>query len=159
MKNLVRKLSSLKLAVALLTLLLSGLAGGTFVESSQGAEAAGKLVYYSWWFIALEAAFAVNLACSIVVHFPFGKARVGFLVTHGSLLLVLAGAMTTWLFKAEGQLQLWEGETGNQLVDRDHPGQRITLPFSVRSTMDSSLAMSMLRAYSLDLRSPPRPPD
>ena len=132
MKRLVRKLSSLKLAVALLLLLLGGLAGGTIVESSQGAEAAGRLVYYAWWFIALEAAFAVNVACSVAYHYPFGRARIGFVVTHGSLLLVLAGAMTTWLFKAEGHLQLWEGETGDRLEDRDHPGRSIALPFSVK---------------------------
>ena len=46
-------LSSLKLAVILLVLLLLGLAVGTIIESRVGVEAAGRLVYYSWWFLGL----------------------------------------------------------------------------------------------------------
>jgi len=114
MNKLLLNLSSLKLAVALLALLLVGLAAGTIVESSQGTDAAGRLVYYAWWFVALEVAFAVNVACSIVVHFPWGKARAGFLTTHTALLVILAGAGVSYLFKQEAQIELWEGATSHE---------------------------------------------
>ena len=44
---------------------LIGLAGGTILESSRGVEVAGRLVYYSWWFLTLEALLAVNVLASI----------------------------------------------------------------------------------------------
>jgi len=133
--KLLETLASLKIAVVLLVLLLLGLAAGTIIESSSGTEVAGRLVYYAWWFLAIQAAFALNVIASLVVLFPWGKQRVGFLVTHGSLLLILAGALVSFFFKTEGQLALWEGETGNRIVNSDRQGVPVdsaTLPFSVR---------------------------
>jgi cytochrome c-type biogenesis protein CcsB len=135
MKKLVKNLASLKISVGLLVALLLGLAGGTIVESSQGTEAAGRLVYYSWWFIALEGCFCLNVLCSLASHWPFGKSRVGFATTHGALLLIFVGAATSWFAKQEGQLHLWEGEAGNVIVDRaaeGGPGKTTALPFQVR---------------------------
>src|SRR4051794_35352363 len=109
MTSLVRMLASLKLAVVLLLMLLVGLASGTMIESAQGTESAGRAVYYAWWFIGLEAALAVNVLASIARFFPWGKQRLGFVVTHAALLVILAGAAVTASFKVEGQLELWEG--------------------------------------------------
>ncbi|HTP53158.1 MAG TPA: cytochrome c biogenesis protein CcsA [Anaeromyxobacteraceae bacterium] len=133
--KLLETLASLKVAVVLLVALLLGLAAGTIIESSSGTDAAGRLVYYSWWFLALQAAFAVNVLASIVVLFPWGKQRIGFLVTHSAAILILAGALVSFFFKSEGQLSLWEGETGSRIVNTDRQGRVLdesTLPFSVR---------------------------
>ena len=118
MKTLLAFLSSLKLAVILLVLLLVGLSAGTIVESRAGVEVAGRVVYYSWWFLFLQGLFAVNVALSIADLFPWGKKRIGFVVLHASLLLIFAGSAVTYFFKTEGQLFLWEGETGHQIVQR-----------------------------------------
>jgi len=133
--KLLETLASLKIAVVLLIALLLGLAAGTIIESSSSTETAGRLVYYSWWFLALQAAFAVNVIASIIVFYPWGKQRIGFLVTHSALIVILVGAVASFFFKAEGQLALWEGETGNRIVNSDRQGRVIdeaTLPFSVR---------------------------
>ena len=134
MKTLLAFLSSLKLAVILLVLLLVGLSAGTIVESRAGVEVAGRVVYYSWWFLVLQGIFAVNVALSIADLFPWGKKRIGFVVLHASLLLIFAGSAVTYFFKTEGQLFLWEGETGHQIVQRG-PDNRVAsthdLPFSV----------------------------
>ena len=143
MKNLFQNLGSLKLAVVMLALLLVGLAAGTIVESSQGTEAAGRLVYYAWWFIALEAVFAVNVACSIGVHFPWGKARAGFLTTHTALLVILIGASVSYFFKQEAHVEMWEGATSNELpfaikLDRFtiERYQGTTMPANFRSDVE-----------------------
>jgi cytochrome c-type biogenesis protein CcsB len=134
MKNLFSFLASLKLAVILLVLLLVGLSAGTIIESRAGVEVAGRVVYYSWWFLLLQGIFSVNVALSIVDLFPWGKKRIGFLVLHASLLLIFAGATITYFFKVEGQLFLWEGDTGYQIVERG-PNNAVAsthdLPFSV----------------------------
>jgi len=134
MKTFFAFLASLKLAVILLVLLLVGLSAGTIVESRAGVEVAGRVVYYSWWFLFLQGIFAVNVALSIADHFPWGKKRIGFLVLHASLLLIFAGSAVTYFFKIEGSLFLWEGETGYQAVERDRENRVVAthdLPFSV----------------------------
>jgi len=156
-------LSSLKLAVILLVLLLVGLAVGTIIESRVGVEAAGRLVYYSWWFLGLQALLAVNVAMSIADLFPWGKKRIGFLMLHTSLLLIFAGSGVTYFFKIEGTLGLWEGETGNQIVELDrqnHVKSKHDLPFSVTlqdfiletypGTMRPAGFMSIVKVTDLD---------
>ena len=135
MKKLVDTLASLKLAVILLVVLLIGLSAGTILESRTDAATAGRLVYYSWWFLGLEGLFCINVACSIASLFPWGRKRTGFFVTHASLLLIFVGAALTYFGKEEGQLALWEGETGSVAVERDHQGNVLAqhrLPFAVK---------------------------
>lgn len=135
MKKLVETLASLKLAVILLVVLLIGLSAGTILESRTDAATAGRLVYYSWWFLGLEGLFCINVACSLASFFPWGRQRYGFVVTHASLLLVFVGAALTYYGKEEGQLMLWEGESGSVAVERDHDGKVLAqhrLPFAVK---------------------------
>ena len=135
MKKLLDFLASLKLAVILLVVLLVGLSAGTILESRSDAATAGRLVYYSWWFLGLQGLFATNVALSIASLFPWGRKRIGFLMTHASLLLILAGAALTYFGKVEGQLGLWEGESGSLLINQDANGKvtsRVQLPFSVK---------------------------
>ena len=121
MRKLLDNLASLKLAVILLVLLLVGLAAGTILESARGTEVAGRFVYYSWWFLALQGALAANVIASIVKHFPWGKNRVGFLTTHTSIILILIGASITYFFKQEGHLEIWEGEGTSQMESGSCP--------------------------------------
>jgi ABC-type transport system involved in cytochrome c biogenesis permease subunit len=137
MKTWVHRLGSMKIAIGLLVLILMALAAGTIVESISGTETAGRTVYDAFWFRLLLAAFALNVACALVDLWPWGRARLGFVVTHGSMLLILVGALVTLLFKSEGQLALWEGEEGATFQETtrtgppEHP-RTLTLPFSVR---------------------------
>jgi cytochrome c-type biogenesis protein CcsB len=163
MKTFLGFLASLKLAVILLVLLLLGLSVGTIIESKAGVEAAGRLVYYSPWFLGLQGLFAINVAMSIADLFPWGKKRIGYLVLHASLLLIFAGSAATYFFKIEGSLSLWEGETGSQIVERDrdnHVTSKHDLPFSVTlkdfiletypGTMRPSGFMSIVKVTDLD---------
>ena len=135
MKRFLLALASLKLTIAVLIVLLLGLAAGTIVESSEGTAAAGRAVYFAGWFLAVEAVFAANLIASIATLYPWGKSRAGYLTTHAALLVILAGALATKAFKVEGQLQLWEGETSDTIAEHDAEGRelsRLKLPFSIR---------------------------
>ncbi|MBK8794545.1 MAG: cytochrome c biogenesis protein CcsA [Holophaga sp.] len=135
MKKLFAFLASLKLAVILLVLLLVGLSVGTIVETKTNAEVAGRAVYYSWWFLALQGLFAINLAMSLADLFPWATKRIGFVVTHASLILIFVGATVTYFFKVEGQLGLWEGESASIIEQHDSAGKLLVqrqLPFSVK---------------------------
>ncbi len=135
MKKLFAFLASLRLAVILLILLLVGLSAGTIVETRSGAETAGRLVYYAWWFLGLQALFALNLALSLADLFPWAKRRIGFVVVHASLLLIFAGSAATYFFKVEGSLAMWEGDSASIIETHDPEGKVLTrhqLPFTMK---------------------------
>ncbi len=131
MKRYVSALGSLKLTVALLILVGGVLAAGTIVESTRGAEA-GRAIYYAPWFFALQGLFAVNLTCALFERWPRNRWRIGFAITHLSMLVILAGALLTWLYKVEGQLPLWEGQQSAAVFVAGGEGKTFDLPFQVR---------------------------
>ncbi len=133
MHPIIRSLASLKLTVILLILIAVALSAGTILESLRGTEAA-RLVYFAPWFFALQALFAVNIAAAIWERFPRNRYRIGFLITHASMLLILGGALATALFVIDGRLPLWEGEASAR-IQRGGPGETPTehpLPFQIR---------------------------
>ncbi|HXH28459.1 MAG TPA: cytochrome C assembly protein, partial [Candidatus Polarisedimenticolia bacterium] len=93
MKALIHRLASMKIAVTLLVVLLVSMAAGTIVESARGTDAAHHVVYGSLWFRGLLVLFALNLLCSLVDLWPYGRGRIGFVLTHASMLLILVGAL------------------------------------------------------------------
>lgn len=159
MNKLFSFISSLRLAVILLVLLLVALAAGTIVESLSGADVAGRYFYYAWWFLGLQGLIAGNLAMSIASLFPWGRQRIGYLLLHAAILLIFAGAVVTSLFKVEGTLHLWEGESGSCVTGPDHV-EHIDLPFSVtlqdfvletyQGTMRPSGFLSIVKVTDLD---------
>jgi cytochrome c-type biogenesis protein CcsB len=135
LKHWIARLASMKLAIALLLVILVALAAGTIVESFQGSEAAARSVYYAPWFHLLLGLFALNVLCSLIDHWPWGRDRAGFALTHGSMLIILAGALVTNVFKIDGHLALWEGEESARFERGPGGGDQAafgTLPFSVR---------------------------
>jgi cytochrome c-type biogenesis protein CcsB len=133
MKSLIHRFASLKITVGILVLLLIALSAGTIVESGHGAEAAARSVYGAGWFRVLLAVLALNLACSILDLWPWGRNRIGYVITHGSILVILAGSLTTELLKTEGMLAIWEGEESGAVLDKSGATAPIlTLPFMVR---------------------------
>jgi cytochrome c-type biogenesis protein CcsB len=131
MNKWLKRAASLKVAVALLVLLLLGLAAGTIIETSAGTEVAGQTVYYSYWFMALEGVFGLNLLAALITGYPWSRERLGFLVTHGALIVILLGALVSYFGKVEGQLGLWEGQASNVIVCHN-PDGTVTLPFTVK---------------------------
>jgi len=132
MPKWIRWLASLKLNTALLVFLVLILGAATIVESRLGTQAA-RSIYYAPWFQGLLALFGINIACSLWERWPWGKERIGFALTHTSIVIILLGAGITQFVKVEGQLALWEGQSSNVFVDASRPGEIIehSLPFTV----------------------------
>jgi len=131
MRKYVAALGSLKLTVALLLLVGVVLAAGTIVESTRGAEA-GRAIYYAPWFFGLQALFALNLVCALWDRWPRNRWRIGFAITHTSMVVILAGALATYAYKVEGRLPLWEGQQSDAVYLPDGGGQTFQIPFQVR---------------------------
>ncbi len=133
MNATIKTLASLKLTVILLILIAIALSIGTILESLRGTEAA-RAVYYAPWFFSLQALFAVNIIGAVWERFPRNRYRIGFLITHVSMLLIVVGALATAIYAIDGRLPLWEGDSAARILrpgpggsEVDHP-----IPFSVR---------------------------
>ena len=116
MKALIHRFASLRVTVVLVVLVLLALSAGTIVESLRGAPEASRWVYGHPFFRALLAVFALNLSCSLIDLWPWGQRRIGYVITHGSMLVILGGALLTDAAKVDGQLHIWEGESASEVV-------------------------------------------
>lgn len=114
--RLFRVLASLRLAVPLIALLAAVLACATFFDAAKGADYAQWYFYHSWWFLLIIGLVAANILASTLIRFPWGKRRIGFLITHAGLLVLLAGSVRTLVSGLSGQLSLAEGETANSIL-------------------------------------------
>jgi cytochrome c-type biogenesis protein CcsB len=141
MNSFIRTLASLKLTIVLLLVIAVMLSFGTILESLRGAEAA-RAVYDAPWFYGLLGLFALNILAALWERWPRNRWRIGFVITHASMLVILLGALLTATSSIEGRLAMWEGESSDHFVrtiqGRDHSLQH--LPFQVR-----------LDAYEMDV--------
>ncbi|GEM_PF-1098387 len=138
-------LSSLKLAVVLLSLLVVILTVGTIWEARYGMRAAHADLYKAWVFVhwlsvgpvrlpivlpgllLLLPLLAVNIFCATLSRFPWQRKHTGFVITHGGLLVLLAGSFLTLVAGIDGQLALREGESGNEVILLDRELLRLQL--------------------------------
>lgn len=104
--RLLAALSSLRLAVLLLSVFTLCLACATLLEAAHGQRVAQDLVYRAWWFAGLLVLLALNVLGAAVKKYPWRRHQIGFLVTHSGLLLLLLGGLLTTLLGVEGQMIL-----------------------------------------------------
>lgn len=134
MKATIEKfLSSFVTTIVLLLIYAFGLALATFIEKYQGTAAAKAIVYYSPLFFLLQFLLVVNFIAVLVKHAYIKRGRWGLVITHFSFIIILSGALVSYLFGEEGILHLREGEKSNQIAVRasDNTTTFHTLPFSV----------------------------
>ncbi len=110
----VRASASLELAVVLVVLCATVLAWGTIVESQNGAAVARFGIYGAWWFVLLNVLLALNVLAATVIRFPWKRRQSGFLLTHLGILVLLAGALVTFLGGVDSQLEIFEGEAARR---------------------------------------------
>lgn len=134
MRQIISILGSMKVTVGLLLILLVVLSAGTIIESTQSREAAAQMVYGAPWFFVMLGLFTINLAASMADRWPWSKGRIGFAVLHGSMIVILVGSLTTEFVKVDSQLALWEGQSGDSLIDQSkhRKGTEVPLGFTMR---------------------------
>jgi cytochrome c-type biogenesis protein CcsB len=118
-KAVFRYLASLKLAVTLIVVLAAVLAVATFIESAQGRDIARWYVYTTDWFIALLGMLGVNILAATLIRFPWSRRQIGFVITHCGLLVLLSGAIVTFVYGVDAVLALEQGETSDRVTMRD----------------------------------------
>lgn len=124
MNRLVRRAAGTVYAVLVLVL-----AATTFVEQARGTAFVEQNVYHAAWFCGLWAVLAVATV------FAFGRRdrwrRLPVLCLHGSFLVILAGAATTFACGKKGYVHLAAGDVVEHFVERGSK-QAVPLPFALR---------------------------
>ena len=132
MERFIDFLASYKGSIILMLIYAIGLASATFIESKIGTEAAKMLVYYSPVFIFLQLLLVVNFILILINSKYIKNRKWSLIVIHISLIVILGGALTTFLFGKEGQVHIREGEKSNQMVMHTSKGMKTeVLPFEL----------------------------
>lgn len=97
--------------ITITTAIILVLVAATFIESSKGTPFVKEYIYGSAWFVAMWAVLAVA-ACIYMFRRNLYKRRTVFLL-HCSLLIILGGALASWLTSESGKLHIRKGETVN----------------------------------------------
>lgn len=125
-------LSSFVTTLVLLLIYACALAIATFIEKYQGTATAKAMIYYSPLLFLLQALLIVNFVAATLKHRYLKRGKWGLLITHFALIVILLGALTSFLFGKEGTLHLREGESSNRMVVQTRHGyDRHEMPFSV----------------------------
>lgn len=133
-RKLTGLLASFTTTLVLLALYAAMLAAATVIEKYRGTPAALAAVYHSPLCFALQALLVLNFLTATLSR-GLWRRRPGLVLTHGALLVILAGALTTHAFGLEGVLHLRQGETSNRILVATKGGmQPHELPFSVQLT-------------------------
>lgn len=118
-RSFARIVGSQKLAAVILVLLCIAMACATVYETMHGSPAALEMFYKSSWFEGLLGLLAVNLLASMIARFPWSRRRIGFVITHISILAILGGAWVSQQFGIDGQISIVEGQSAKQFNMRD----------------------------------------
>ncbi len=131
--------SSVKLTIVLLFLFAIAMGYGTWIETVYSNGAARILIYRTWWFDLMIVLLALNLIGCTLRRAPYSPHQYPWLLTHISLLLLMAGSLITHRFGMQGQMVILEGETENRFgleqLDLENwettIGEERVLPFGV----------------------------
>lgn len=113
--------------VGIVVVLIVVMAAATCIENVKGTAFVAQYVYGSWWFVLLWAVLAV-ISVRLIARYKMHR-RVPVFLLHLSFLVILAGALTSYLTAVSGDVYLREGETADTFETKG--GAVRTLGFSL----------------------------
>ncbi|UCG17418.1 MAG: cytochrome c biogenesis protein ResB [Phycisphaerales bacterium] len=116
LRSIVFALASLRFAAVLLMMTVVAMAYATFYEMSHGSALTRYAIYDAWWFRIILGLIAANMTLAVAVRFPFTKRQIGFVITHGSILIILGGAVLTGAVGIRGHVTLREGRSADRFT-------------------------------------------
>lgn len=118
-----------KLLIALYAGLVLVLAAATFVEQVYGTGWVEEQVYRTGWFCSLWGALAVSTGIVFVKRALWR--RLPLVLLHGSFLVILAGALITFITGEKGQMHLRPGVAVDSFRHADN-SRSMPLPFTMQ---------------------------
>ena len=105
----------LRLAVPTMVLVAAAMVWGTYLDSTEGAKVAARLVYGSGWFIALMGLICLSLIAAVITRFPWRRRHIGFITVHTGLIMLIVGSFWSLFGRIEGQIRVQEGQSASAL--------------------------------------------
>ena len=137
--------SSIKLAIWLLAVIaLFSLIGTLIPQNKESCEyvsrygkslygifaRAGLLnIYSAWWFISLLVLLSLNLVICLFNRFSLKLRLLGTMLSHLSILVILAGSLIGMFYGEKGYIKINEGESVNSFLCKN---KQVNLGFSIR---------------------------
>lgn len=115
-KKIERTIGGLKFAVVIITLFAIALVYGTFMESYHGAEFANRLVYKSWWFMAIQGFMFLSILMATLIRLPAKPRLYGFYTIHAGLIILFIGSFITYISGVDGTIQLLPNSPTNKVL-------------------------------------------
>lgn len=132
-EKLLRILTSIKTTVILILLFAAALAMATWIEKYHGSAAAREWIYHTPLVFLLQFLLVVNFICISLHHHLFTKKRAGYVLVHAAFVIILTGALTTFLSGEEGYVHLREGEETKVMMLTQKNGNTVKqLPFTIK---------------------------
>lgn len=97
---------NLKFAVFIILLFAIALGYGTFMESYHGTDYANRLVYKSFWFMAIQLGMFLSILFATLIRLPLKKQLYGFYVIHAGLIILFIGSFITYQSGVDGTITL-----------------------------------------------------
>lgn len=111
--------SSYKITIALLLVYSVAMAVATFIEKDHGTDMAKKWVYYSPAFFLLQFLLVLNFIAAWLQYGYVRQRRWALLLVHLAFVVILGGALTTFLFGKEGRVHIRQGGKTDEMVVRN----------------------------------------
>ncbi|MES3039429.1 MAG: cytochrome c biogenesis protein ResB [Bdellovibrionota bacterium] len=109
-KRYIKALSSIKIAVIVISSIAVLTAIGTIVEAKYDATAAQKLVYRSVWMYIIMGIFATNLIAVMVDRWPWQARHSSFICAHVGILMIIVGQFVTGTYGLDGSVRVEIGK-------------------------------------------------
>jgi hypothetical protein len=106
---------NLKFAVVIITIFAICLGYGTFMESYHGTEYANRLVYKSFFFMAIQFCMFLSIFFATLIRLPPRKHLYGFYVIHAGLIILFLGSFITYQSGIDGTLTLAPNQPERQV--------------------------------------------
>ena len=115
-KKFERTVGGLKFAVVIISIFTISLVYGTFMESYHGAEFANRLVYKSWWFMAIQGLMFLSILMATLIRLPARRQLYGFYTIHAGLIILFIGSFITYISGVDGTIQLMPNSPSNKVM-------------------------------------------
>lgn len=93
-------------------------------------EMASIYVFKSFWFYGLMFCLCVSILCACIRQWPFTRRKLGFILIHFSILIILCGSIVGNIYGKKGYIELVESQITGIVKTED--GSKLTLPFKIK---------------------------